>query len=84
MIRKILIISFFVIAFIALTGCSSPGALKSVTPATLDATNNIEEPDGEVEVIEPVNELSQEESLPNGGYQDQDNINVDHQFEGIE
>lgn len=108
MIRKILIISFLVIA---LTGCSASG-LKAVNPnptvpenqlvaATNTAdTDNIEEEslngpddsqeieaaesDGEVEAIEPANELDQENNLPNGGYQDQDTTDVDHQFEGVE
>lgn len=106
MIKKILIISFLVIA---LTGCSASG-LKTVNPllpenqlvaATNTAdTDNIEdeslnglddsqeveaeEADGEVEAIEPANEQDQENNLPNGGYQDQDNIDVDHQFEGVE
>jgi hypothetical protein len=44
----------------------------------------VEEADGEVEEIEPANEQDQENNLPNGGYQDQDNIDVDHQFEGVE
>jgi hypothetical protein len=42
------------------------------------------EADGEVETAEPVNEQALESSLPNGGYQDQGNLNVDHQFEGVE
>jgi len=84
MIRKILIISFLVIAFLALSGCKPSGVLTTVTPAALDATKIIEEPEGEVESIEPANEQSQEENLPNGGYQDQDNTDVDHQLEGIE
>jgi len=42
------------------------------------------EADGEVEAIEPADEQDQEENLPNGGHQDQDNIDVDHQFEGVE
>ena len=33
---------------------------------------------------EPANEKAQEANLPGGGHQDQDNVNVDHQFEGIE
>lgn len=103
MIRKILIISFLVIA---LTGCSASG-LKTVLPENqlITATNtadtdNIEdeslnglddsqeieaaESDGEVETAEPANEQVLESSLPNGGYQDQDNTDVDHQLEGIE
>lgn len=43
-----------------------------------------EEADGEVEANEPANEQDQEKNLPNRGYQDQDNENVDHQFEGVE
>jgi len=42
------------------------------------------EADGEVEANEPANEQEQDENLPNGGHQDQDNENVDHQFEGVE
>jgi len=108
MIKKILIISFFVIT---LTGCSASG-LKANNPnptlpenqlvaATNTAdTDNIEdeslnglddsqeveaeEADGEGEAIEPANEQDQENNLPNGGHQDQDNIDVDHQFEGVE
>jgi len=33
---------------------------------------------------EPASEKAQEANLPGGGHQDQDNVNVDHQFEGIE
>ena len=33
---------------------------------------------------EPAGEKAQEANLPGGGHQDQDNVNVDHQFEGIE
>ncbi|MHB8280490.1 MAG: hypothetical protein ACYDIA_23020 [Candidatus Humimicrobiaceae bacterium] len=33
---------------------------------------------------EPANEKAQEANLPGGGHQDQDNVNVDHQFEGVE
>jgi hypothetical protein len=106
MIRKILIISFFVIAFIGLTGCSGSGIsgiLKTAPPSLTNQnadTDNIQEEslngpddskeigaaeaDGEVEAIEPADEQGQEENLPNGGYQDQDNTEVDHQFEGIE
>jgi len=107
MLKNILIISFLVIA---LTGCSTSGALKTANPIlpenqSVSATNtadtdNIEqenlnglddsqevdtvEADGEVETNEPANEQDQENNLPNGGYQDQDNTNVDHQFEGVE
>ncbi len=44
----------------------------------------VEEAAGEVEVNEPANEQDQENNLPNGGHQDQDNTEVDHQFEGVE
>ncbi len=103
MIKKILIISFLVIA---LAGCSASG-LKTVSPLlpenqlvvatnTADTDNTktklnsilqevkVEEADGEVEAIEPANEQDQENNLPNGGHQDQDNTDVDHQFEGVE
>jgi uncharacterized lipoprotein YajG len=40
----------------------------------------VEEADGEIEAIEQ----EQGENLSNGGYQDPDNIDVDHQFEGVE
>jgi len=43
-----------------------------------------EETKGEVEANEPANEQAQEKNLPDGGHQDQDNANVDHQFEGVE
>jgi hypothetical protein len=44
----------------------------------------VEETDGEVEANEPANEQDQENNLSNGGHQDQDNTEVDHQFEGVE
>jgi PBP1b-binding outer membrane lipoprotein LpoB len=44
----------------------------------------VEEADGEIEANEPANEQDQEDNLSNGGHQDQDNIDVDHQFEGVE
>jgi hypothetical protein len=111
MIKKILIISFLVIA-LTLIGCSPSGVLSPVTSPSpsLAATNTndieikddeslnnqtadtdniqeeslngqddsqevveVEEADGEVEAYEPA-----------GGYQDQDNTDVDHQFEGVE
>lgn len=85
MIKRILMIGFLAIFLVtAFSGCKSSGVLTTVTPAALDATNTIEEVDGEIEAIEPVNEQDQENNLPNGGHQDEDNIDVDHQFEGVE
>jgi len=67
--------------------------LTTVTPASpsLAATKTTEEVKGKetadakgVEANELANEQEQGENLSNGGHQDQDNTNVDHQFEGIE
>ena len=43
-----------------------------------------QEAGGEVEANEPANKQDQEKNLPDGGHQDQNNTNIDHQFEGVE
>ena len=39
---------------------------------------------GATEANESASEKEQGENLPDGVHQDQDNVNVDHQFEGVE
>jgi len=50
--------------------------------------DNAQEANGAAEANEaanePAGEKAQEANLPGGGHQDQDGVNVDHQFEGIE
>jgi hypothetical protein len=96
MIKKILIISFLAIFLVvALTGCSGSGIsgiLKETSPSLTNQTadtDNIEEESlnglddsQEIEAAEADEEV--EENEPAGGHQDQDNIDVDHQFEGVE
>lgn len=71
---------------IAATNTADTDNIEDESLNGLDDSQEVEaeEADGEVEAIEPANEQDQENNLPNGGYQDQDNIDVDHQFEGVE
>lgn len=53
-----------------------------------DESVNAQEDSGKAneaaEANESANEKEQDENLPGGGHQDQDNVDVDHQFEGVE
>ena len=71
---------------VAATNTADTDNIEEESLNGLDDSQEIEaaESDGEVEAIEPANEQDQENNLPNGGHQDPDNEDVDHQFEGVE
>lgn len=52
--------------------------------AVTSDNQNAQEVNGAAEANESAGEKEQGENLPDGVHQDQDNVNVDHQFEGVE